>query len=58
MRNKTGSVIGPGEFIPVAERMGLIHSIDMWVIENAIDFMAALPPEKSYISIAINLCFY
>ncbi|MGR9073927.1 MAG: putative bifunctional diguanylate cyclase/phosphodiesterase [Gammaproteobacteria bacterium] len=55
MRSKDGSVIEPGEFIPVAERMGLIHSIDLWVVENAIDFLAALPPEKSHVSLAINL---
>ncbi|MDD5578932.1 MAG: EAL domain-containing protein [Methylobacter sp.] len=55
LRGKQGIVIGPREFIPAAERMGLIHSIDLWVVENAIDYLAALPPELSHISLAINL---
>ncbi|MDF1583596.1 MAG: EAL domain-containing protein [Methyloprofundus sp.] len=54
MRGLDNEVISPAEFIPVAERMGLIHSIDQWVVENAIDFLAKLP-ETSKISLAINL---
>ncbi|WP_404360725.1 putative bifunctional diguanylate cyclase/phosphodiesterase [Methylotuvimicrobium sp. KM1] len=55
MRGHENKVISPSEFIPVAERMGLIHSIDLWVVENAIDFLAALPPELSNVSLSINL---
>ncbi|MGZ8165048.1 MAG: putative bifunctional diguanylate cyclase/phosphodiesterase [Methylobacter sp.] len=55
LRGKQGIVIGPREFIPAAERMGLIHGIDLWVVENAIDYLAALPAELSHISLAINL---
>ena len=47
--------ITPDKFIPAAERMGLIHAIDLWVVENAIDFLAALPSYMSYVSLAINL---
>ena len=31
-----GSVIAPGEFLPVAERYGLISEIDRWVIRQAV----------------------
>lgn len=55
LRGEEGAVIGPGEFIPAAERMGLIHSIDLWVVESSIDYLAALPAELSHISLAINL---
>jgi EAL domain-containing protein (putative c-di-GMP-specific phosphodiesterase class I) len=55
LRGEDGVVMGPGEFIPAAERMGLIHGIDLWVVEKAIDYLAALPVELSHISLAINL---
>lgn len=55
MRGKNNEVIMPGQFIPVAERMGLIHSIDVWVIEQAIDFLASLPSYMAHVSLAINL---
>ncbi|MGZ4958747.1 MAG: putative bifunctional diguanylate cyclase/phosphodiesterase [Methylomonas sp.] len=55
MRGDDGKTISPHIFVPVAERMGLIHAIDLWVVENAIDFLAGLPGHKSYVSIAINL---
>jgi diguanylate cyclase (GGDEF)-like protein len=55
LRGENGAVICPGEFIPAAERMGLIHGIDLWVVESAIDYLAALPVERSQISLAINL---
>jgi len=55
LRGEDGVVIGPGDFISTAERMGLIHGIDLWVVESAIDFLAALPVELSHICLAINL---
>lgn len=58
MRNDETNTIYPSEFIPVAERMGLIHNIDLWVISEAIDFLANLPADKIDLSIAINLSGY
>ena len=55
MRGDDGQTITPDQFIPVAERMGLIHAIDLWVVENTIDFLAALPSYRSRIALAINL---
>jgi diguanylate cyclase (GGDEF)-like protein len=55
LRGEDGVVIDPGEFIPAAERMGLIHDIDLWVVESAINYLAALPVELSNICLAINL---
>ena len=46
------------EFIAVAERMGLIHAIDLWVVQRAIDFLTALPPRYAEVSLAINLSAY
>lgn len=36
MRDADGADISPGNFIPVAERNGLIAAIDKWIIRNAI----------------------
>ncbi|QPK61610.1 EAL domain-containing protein [Methylomonas sp. LL1] len=55
MRDEDEKMIPPSIFIPVAERMGLIHVIDLWVVENAINFLATLPSHKAHISLAINL---
>ena len=32
MRSSTGELIAPGEFLPAAERYGVIREIDRWVI--------------------------
>ncbi|MCK5831012.1 MAG: EAL domain-containing protein [Methylococcales bacterium] len=55
MRGLDNEIISPIDFIPVAERIGLIHRIDLWVIEQAIDFLAELPPSMSDIALSINL---
>jgi diguanylate cyclase (GGDEF)-like protein len=55
LKGEDGVVTMPGEFISTAERMGLIHGIDLWVVESAIDYLAALPVELSHIILAINL---
>ncbi|GAB4261172.1 MAG: hypothetical protein Kow0065_11620 [Methylomicrobium sp.] len=55
MKGNENKIISPSEFIPVAERMGLIHSIDLWVVEHAIEFLASLPPDMAQVSLSINL---
>jgi PAS domain S-box-containing protein len=37
MRGEDDSIIAPGEFLPIAERYGLISEIDRWVIRQAVD---------------------
>ena len=54
LRNNN-EIIPPNVFLPVAERMALINVIDLWVIESTIDFLAALPSNRSYVSVAIKL---
>lgn len=55
LQGPSGQVHMPGEFIPVAERMGMIHAIDLWVVENAIDCLASLPASQSDVGFAVNL---
>lgn len=35
-----GNLVLPGEFLPIAERTGLIYEIDRWVIRGAIQLLA------------------
>jgi len=49
MRDRNGRMIAPGAFLPTAERLGLIHQIDRWVVQHAIGLIARsgeddLPP--------------
>ncbi len=55
MRDENNELISPGIFIPVAERVGMIHEIDNWVITQAIGALQQLPEDKSHVSLNINL---
>ena len=49
MRGEHGDLIPPGAFLPAAERYGLIHAVDRWVVRRAIRMIAdagdqPLPP--------------
>ena len=52
-----GTIISPGEFIPVAEETGLIQDIDKWVMETSIlqrkQWLEQLPQQR--FTLAINL---
>jgi len=51
-------LIGPGVFIPVAERFGLILRIGEWVIEEACRQLAAWSAEGRTLGLSINLSAY
>ncbi|MGV6826731.1 MAG: EAL domain-containing protein, partial [bacterium] len=36
MRMPDGTIVSPGEFLPAAERYGLMMAIDLWVVEHAL----------------------
>ncbi|NJD07161.1 MAG: EAL domain-containing protein [Methylococcaceae bacterium] len=55
MRDRSGKVFYPGDFIPVAERMGLVILIDRWVLDSAIDFLCSLPDDRNDVCLTINL---
>ena len=50
MREPDGTIIAPGEFLPVAERYGLISEIDRWVIREAVRIAAAGTPTEFNLS--------
>lgn len=50
-----GQVILPGGFMPAAERFGLIHSVDRWIVQRAIQQLSKLHARGQEISFSINL---
>jgi PAS domain S-box-containing protein len=50
MRDEDGSIIEPKEFLPVAERYGLISEIDRWVIRQAVAIAAGGSPTEFNLS--------
>lgn len=55
MRGPGGETISPAQFIPVAERMGLIHQIDLWVVEHTLDLIGRLHDSYAHVSFGLNL---
>ncbi|MDE2155009.1 MAG: EAL domain-containing protein [Xanthomonadaceae bacterium] len=55
-RDKAGQLVLPGEFLPAAERYGLMPMIDRWVIETALANFAQLHPAGCALQlVTINL---
>jgi len=50
-----GELLSPAHFIPVAERMGLIRHVDLWVVSHLIDYISNLPHEQKGMSFTVNL---
>jgi diguanylate cyclase (GGDEF)-like protein/PAS domain S-box-containing protein len=50
-----GQLILPGGFMPAAERFGLIHSVDRWIVRRAIDQLDELHRQGQQASFSINL---
>jgi diguanylate cyclase (GGDEF)-like protein/PAS domain S-box-containing protein len=55
MRDKSGKLIPPCDFIPAAERYGLMATIDRWVIRTALDAIRNHHAEELGFRFAINL---
>ena len=52
MRGEDGSIIAPGDFLPIAERYGLISEIDRWVLGQAVALAARGEPVEFNLSAA------
>ena len=58
MVDQEGKLIPPGNFIPAAERFGLMPTLDRWVMENALAYCSKMReqlPECDHYNCAINL---
>ncbi|MGH6712401.1 MAG: putative bifunctional diguanylate cyclase/phosphodiesterase [Bradyrhizobium sp.] len=59
LKDQQGNIISPAEFIPPAERYGLMTLIDRWVVRNAFKLLAAELAQPDSVQIArccVNLC--
>ncbi len=50
-----GQIILPGGFMPAAERFGLIHSVDRWIVRRAIEQLHTLHLQGHGTNFSINL---
>lgn len=50
LRNPDGTVVGPGAFLPIAERYGLIGEIDRWVIAHGVEIAGSGEPVQINLS--------
>ena len=55
LESEQGDLLSPEDFIPVAERMGLIQQIDLWVVTTIIDRIAGMSEKDKDISFTVNL---
>ncbi len=56
MRDESGDIVGPDQFIPAAERYNLMSTLDRWVIHEALSKLADRNDEGvARYTIAINL---
>ena len=55
IKAEDGSYLMPGDFIPVAEELGLIGLIDRMVIKKAVEQHIKLRKQNKYIKLAVNL---
>jgi len=40
MRDRSGQIVNPGQFLPAAERFGIIQNIDRWVLDTTLEFLS------------------
>lgn len=53
--DRNGDMHSPAEFVPAAEKTGLIHKLDFWVIDHALDLLAQLTRNQVHVSLSINM---
>ena len=55
LRGKDDELIAPGAFLSPAERFGLMHAIDRWVVRHALARLATLRAAGQAVRFSINL---
>ena len=55
MLDDQNQLVPPGSFLPIAERFGLIRSIDRWVVRQAIDLITQQHALGNHVRLSVNL---
>jgi diguanylate cyclase (GGDEF)-like protein/PAS domain S-box-containing protein len=55
MVGKDGQLISPGVFVPLAERVGMMPKVDLWIIHRLLKHIAGLKSIKAPIAFNVNL---
>ncbi len=55
MRDKRGEYVSPGVFVPLAERVGMMPKIDLWVVQHALTELGSRRDLFGRIAFNINL---
>jgi len=55
MKTSGDNLYFPGDFIPTAEKFGLIRELDIWVVRQALRVLSSLPESYSHVSFTVNL---
>ena len=55
MVGKDGQLISPGVFVPLAERVGMMPKLDLWVLSRLLRYMTSLRDVKAPIAFHVNL---
>lgn len=54
MVSRDGSLVSPSVFVPLAERVGMMPKIDLWVVSRAVRLLSALP-KTTRVVLTVNL---
>jgi diguanylate cyclase (GGDEF)-like protein/PAS domain S-box-containing protein len=55
MVGKDGQLISPSVFVPLAERVGMMPKVDLWVVNRLVKHLAGLKSLKAPIAFNVNL---
>ncbi|RMH18035.1 MAG: EAL domain-containing protein [Gemmatimonadetes bacterium] len=52
MLNERGGLIPPGEFVPLAERHGLMTAVDRWVLDHVVQHLERHPSRRLFVNLS------
>lgn len=59
MKSRAGQIVNPGQFLPAAERFGIIQIIDRWVLDTTLEYLSSNAEDTAIYNInlsGISLC--